>query len=108
MEQPLVLRLPGPNDEDEVMRAHRATSPQTPHFLHGYKEGMSFARYLELLEQRRRGVNLPSNHVPSTFLFAFTGERIVGRVSIRHALNERLLRIGGHIGYVVVPEFRRQ
>jgi predicted acetyltransferase len=29
-------------------------------------------------------------------------------VSIRHELNEFLLRVGGHIGYVVVPEFRRQ
>jgi predicted acetyltransferase len=41
-------------------------------------------------------------------LFAFKGKRIVGRVSIRHRLNDVLLRIGGHIGYVVVPEFRRQ
>ena len=69
---------------------------------------MSLIRYLEVLEERERGVNLPPNHVPSTFLFAFTGERIVGRVSIRHRLNGLLLRVGGHIGYVVVPEFRRQ
>jgi predicted acetyltransferase len=41
-------------------------------------------------------------------LFAFNGRRIVGRASIRHTLNDVLLRIGGHIGYVVVPEFRRQ
>jgi len=47
-------------------------------------------------------------HVPSTFLFAFDASRIIGRVSIRHELNEFLLRVGGHIGYVVVPEFRRQ
>jgi len=46
--------------------------------------------------------------VPSTFLFAFVGPRIVGRVMIRHELNEFLLRVGGHIGYVVVPEFRRR
>ena len=46
--------------------------------------------------------------VPNPFLFAFAGPRIVGRVSIRHELNEFLLRIGGHIGYTVVPEFRRQ
>ena len=29
-------------------------------------------------------------------------------MSIRHELNEWLLRVGGHIGYVVVPEFRRR
>jgi predicted acetyltransferase len=46
--------------------------------------------------------------VPSTFLFAFDASRIVGRVAIRHELNAFLLRLGGHIGYVVVPEFRRR
>jgi predicted acetyltransferase len=57
-------------------------------------------------EQERR-INLPSGRVPSTFLFAFVQNRIVGRTSIRHRLNESLARIGGHIGYVVVPESRR-
>jgi predicted acetyltransferase len=104
----LVLRRPRLDEEDEFMRAHRATSPEIPYFLHDYQEGMSFRRYIEVLEERERGVNLPPNHVASTFLFAFTGQRIVGRVAIRHRLNDVLLRVGGHIGYVVVPEFRRQ
>jgi|SRR5450631_237761 len=34
--------------------------------------------------------------------------RIVGRVSIRHTLNQSLERVGGHVGYVVVPELRRR
>src|SRR6185503_15708940 len=42
------------------------------------------------------------------FSSRFRGSRIVGRVSIRHELNEFLMRIGGHIGYTVVPEFRRR
>ena len=90
------------------MRAHRATTPEVPHFLHYYQEGMSFSRYLEVLDEQEQGVNLLPDHVPSTFLFAFKGERIVGRVSIRHMLNDFLLRVGGHIGYVVVPQCRRQ
>jgi predicted acetyltransferase len=60
-----------------------------------------------VLAEQERDVNLPPNHVPTTFLFAFVATRIVGRVSIRHSLNEFLERVGGHIGYVVVPEFRR-
>jgi predicted acetyltransferase len=79
-----------------------------PNFLHYYEDGMPFARYLALLEQRARGEQLPRGHVASTFLFGFDGPRIVGRVSIRHELNDFLLRVGGHIGYAVVPEFRRQ
>ena len=104
----LVLRAPRQSEEAEFLRAHRATSPSVPHFLHYYKEGMSFGRYLEVLAEQERGENLPPNHVPSTFLFAFAGTSIVGRVSIRHSLNSYLERFGGHIGYVVVPEYRRQ
>jgi predicted acetyltransferase len=108
MPEMLVLRRPRKDEEDEFIRAHLATTPAVPYFLHYYEEGMSLSRYLEVLEERERGVNLPPNHVPSTFLFAFIGERIVGRVAIRHMLNDVLRRVGGHIGYVVVPEFRRQ
>jgi predicted acetyltransferase len=104
----LVLRVPRQSEEAEFLRAHRATSPSVRHFLHYYEEGMSLRRYLEVLAERERGENLPANHVPSTFLFAFAGTRIVGRVSIRHALTPYLERVGGHIGYVVVPEYRRR
>jgi predicted acetyltransferase len=104
----LVLRRPRADEEAEFMRAHRATTPDVPNFLHYYEEGMAFARYLEVLDERERGLNLPPGHVPSSFLFAFDGERIVGRVSIRHRLNDVLDRVGGHIGYTVVPEFRRR
>ncbi len=69
---------------------------------------MRFSRYLEVLAEQERGVNLSPNHVPSTFLFAYAATRIIGRVSIRHSLNTFLERVGGHIGYVVVPEFRRR
>ena len=107
MQKDLTLRLPRQDEEEEFLSAHRATSPAVPYFLHYYKEGMSFSRYLDVLAEGERGANLPPNHVPSTFLFAFVGPRIVGRASIRHSLNAFLERVGGHIGYVVVPEFRR-
>jgi predicted acetyltransferase len=103
----LILRRPRLDDEHEVLRAHLA-SHDVPNFLHYYRRGMSFRRYLEVLAERELGVDLSVDHVPSTFLFAFVGARIVGRTSIRHHLNSRLERIGGHIGYAVVPEFRRR
>ena len=107
-EHRLALRLPKEDEEQEFLRAHRVTTPEVPNFLHYYQEGMPFARYLEVLRHCARGEHLPPGHVASTFLFAFDGPRIVGRVSIRHELNEFLLRAGGHIGYVVVREFRRR
>lgn len=108
MQHRVELRLPQLDEEPEFLRAHRATTPAVPNFLHYYEEDMPFARYLERLEQHARGQQLPPGHVPSTFLFAFDGSRIVGRGSIRHELNDFLFRVGGHIGYAVVPEFRRR
>ena len=104
----LILRLPREDEASEFLRAHRATSPHEPSFLHLYDDGMSLPDYLKVLARLREGKDLPPGYVPETFLFAFVGPRIVGRVAIRHALNAFLEREGGHIGYVVVPEFRRR
>ena len=87
MRMPIVLLIPREDEEAEFLRAHRATSPTYPSFLHYYEEGMAFGRYLDVLREQQRGEHLPTGHVPSTFLFAFVEPRIVGRVSIRHRLN---------------------
>jgi predicted acetyltransferase len=104
----LVLRLPREDEASELMRAHRATSPEVPSFLHFYADGMSLSEYLNILGNVRQGTDLTPGCLPETFLFAFVGPRIVGRAAIRHTLNASLEREGGHIGYVVVPEFRRR
>jgi predicted acetyltransferase len=44
--------------------------------------------------------------VPATHLWAVADGAMVGRISIRHALNEALRVEGGHIGYDTVPSFR--
>ncbi len=46
--------------------------------------------------------------MPATFLLARVGGDLVGRVSIRHELNDFLAEFGGHIGYAVRPQFRRR
>jgi len=108
MSDSLTLRIPREDEEAEFLSAHRATSPEVPYFLHYYTEGMAFRDYLQTLEDQQRGVNVSPTFVPASFLFAFVGSKIVGRLSIRHRLNEGLEKVGGHIGYVVVPQFRRR
>ena len=104
----LALRSLREAEEEEFLRAHRATSPGYPSFLRHYEEGMALRCYLEVLTERERGEHLPPDSVPETFLFAVVADRIVGRVAIRHRLNAFFEQFGGHIGYVVVPEFRRR
>ena len=50
----------------------------------------------------------PVRHVPSTTLWWVERDEYLGRISIRHRLNDFLLEVGGHIGYDVRPSRRRQ
>lgn len=67
-----------------------------------------FQSYLKIISDIRDGKNLTDNYVPVTSLFAFENDVIVGKVSVRHYLNQHLENYGGHIGYTVLPDFRRQ
>ncbi len=75
-------------------------------FAFGFDESISFSHYVEMLKQWRVGENIPNDWVPNTYLVGVVENEIVGRVSIRHALNDFLERYGGHIGYGVVPSRR--
>lgn len=44
--------------------------------------------------------------VPQAHLWMVAGGEFIGRVGVRHALNARLRRWGGHIGYEVRPLYR--
>ena len=50
----------------------------------------------------------PERHVPCTTLWWIDGEDYLGRLAIRHELNDFLLSVGGHIGYDVRPTRRRE
>ena len=70
--------------------------------------------YHAFLRQRRRfgsEKTVPEGYVPDTlyFLMDSGSDKILGRVSIRHRLNDHLLNNpGGHIGYAVAPSERRR
>lgn len=77
-------------------------------FAIGYTRTGGFADYIRKLGMWETGVDLPEGFVPSTFLVGVAEGVIVGRVSIRHWLNDFLERIGGHVGYGVIPSCRRR
>lgn len=67
-----------------------------------------FEAVLKDLSRYEPGNDLPEGFVHSEYLWLVDGDDYLGRVSIRHSLNERLLQFGGHIGYEVRPSARRQ
>jgi predicted acetyltransferase len=66
-----------------------------------------FAAYVEAKLAMRTGEPRPG-WVHCTELWWMDGDQYVGRMSIRHELNEELLATGGHIGYDVRRSRRRE
>jgi len=63
-----------------------------------------YVRYLQRqsTDERRDGL------VPESFFWLIDDGVYIGRLSLRHHLNDRLLQFGGHIGYEIRPSKRQQ
>jgi predicted acetyltransferase len=95
-------------DENEARDAHAELEAEAFSFLLGWEADKPWPAYLDELDRIRRGVELPEGYVPATFLIAEVDRALVGRVSVRHELNEFLANEGGHIGYAVRPQYRHR
>jgi len=97
------------DDEPEALAAQAELAADDFSFLLGdWAPGEPWPGYLDRLDRWSRGEDVPADRVPSTFLAAEAGGVLVGRVSIRHELNDFLAEVGGHIGYGVRPAYRRR
>ena len=92
-----------------VRAAMEALAPEEFQFAPGWHNGMSYAAFLAALEDHGAGLDFsPNAWVPVSFLLAEANGEVVGRASIRHALNDWLTLSGGHIGYAVLAPHRRR
>ena len=99
------LRL---DDEAAVHAAQGALAADNFDFAFDLASDTDWPTYVAEHELRQRGIDVPPDRVPASFLVATVDDVIVGRTSIRHRLNEVLLAFGGHIGYGVLPPYRRR
>jgi predicted acetyltransferase len=95
-------------DEAEARAAHAELARDDFTFLLDWDPEQPWAHYLATLQNRHRGIELPADRVPASFLVADVDGALVGRTSIRHELNDHLAAVGGHIGYGVRPAYRRR
>ena len=97
------------DDEEEFLAAQKSLR-ETDDYLFGlhFEQSQGWGAYVGLLANMARGIDLATGLVPDTFLLAEVDEVIVGRVSIRHELNDFLAHEGGHIGYAVLQPYRRR
>jgi predicted acetyltransferase len=105
-----LLRLRPPRDDDEAafLAAHKVMAGEGFTFGLHYQPGMTWRAYLAALAGLRAGASVPAGLVPGMFLVADVAGELVGRASIRFKLNDFLAREGGHIGYCVLPQYRRR
>jgi len=66
----------------------------------------TFDELVDQIKDYSKGVNLKAGFVPESTFWLVEGDEYIGRVSIRHELNENLMRTGGNIGYDIRPSKR--
>lgn len=65
-----------------------------------------FPALLKRLESLAQGTLVPERYVPSSTFWLVDGLEIIGVSNLRHHLNNRLRRFGGHIGLGIRPSYR--
>jgi predicted acetyltransferase len=68
----------------------------------------NFAGYLHTTQNQKDPERVIPGRVPTTDFWLIDGDRVIGRLSLRHELNDFLLKVAGHIGYVIRPSLRRR
>jgi predicted acetyltransferase len=68
----------------------------------------TFSGYVAMLKDAANGIGLREGHVPHLTFWLVMNDEILGVSNLRHRVNERLLRDGGHIGFGIRPSARRK
>lgn len=61
----------------------------------------TFEQFVQMWQDHSEGKNLREGTVPATMYWLIDGGEVIGRVHIRHTLNDFLLKYAGQIGYFI-------
>jgi predicted acetyltransferase len=86
----------------DAMRAHGDTVWEA-HAPRGAETTSDFVARV-----RRYAHEADEGMVPATSYWAVREGEVVGRIALRHHLNDALEEFGGHVGYEVHPAYRRR
>lgn len=107
MKHNTILVVPSILYEESFMQALKEYHAENRYLEFAQKDlKKDFNLFVEQLIDRQKGKNLKPGYVPETMYWLVEGNEFIGRVSIRHYLNEKLEEKGGHIGYDVRPSRR--
>ena len=104
-----ILVLPSAHYKDSFLEALKEVDPtKSTSTIDGNRFAGDFDAFLKIQEDEREGKNLPEGKVAHTSYWLVDGDRFIGRIDIRHKLNDALMHIGGHIGYAIRPSEREK
>ena len=66
-----------------------------------------FNGYVKRKLDHSKGIDIKEGRVPDTEYWLVDDDEFIGKISIRHYLNENLRKLSGHIGYTVRPSKRK-
>ena len=99
------IRPPEETDETSIRIADELMSPWSFSLYLAHDE--PFDQWLQRRRAEEEG-NVPEGRVPAMFRIAEEDGELLGRLSVRIALNDWLAKYGGHVGCGVLPQHRRK
>ena len=103
----LYLKFPTVEDKKDVLEVKQEflSSGQKMAGVGGLDKLETFEEWLDKITSEKSKDTCPDGRVPATMFLSrrIDDDKLIGFVQVRHDLNERLLKYGGHIGDCVRP-----
>lgn len=94
---------------DSFLESYKAIAAESnSHFFRIPVDPDNFQQYCDTYIGYEKGIGLPEGFVNDTVLWLVDGTEYIGNISIRHRLTDHLLKVGGHIGYLISPKHRNK
>lgn len=73
-----------------------------------YRENETYNEMLTRVHNRKNGINITTNDVPSTIYFILQDNEVVGTIDLRSYLNKSYFYKFGHVAYIIKPSYRNK
>ena len=103
------LTEPGVQYKDEFLEAVREFHCEGRLLFHDIERiSNNFDTFLKQVRNQKIKAHIPPDRVPTTEFWLIDDGKYIGYLSLRHELNDFLLKVAGHIGYMIRPSKRCQ
>ena len=103
----LILVEPSLTYKDACLDAAREFHAAGEYDVNAEQLGAKFEDLVARLVAAKGPANMPPGELPYEDFWLMDGDKWIGKLTLRTAINEKYLHAGGHIGYEIRPSKRR-